>query len=135
MPSLKSLPSDRAEHKSKIPSNTSRHLAEGKEVARFRLWFFFVFTRHFYSARDINSTDSEWRLWTLKSSVRKARGLCTRILPRVLPSPRNGNGRTETGTRSRVGSEKRSGAETREGTQDGDGDGSGVGNEDINGDG
>ena len=87
----------------------------------------FCFTRHFYSARDINST--------LKSSARKARCLCTRILPRVLPSPRNEKERTETGTRSRVGSEKRSGADAREGTQDGDGDGSGVGNEESNGDG
>ena len=88
----------------------------------------FCFTRHFYSARDINST--------LKSSTRKARWcLCTRILPRVLPTPRNEKGRRETGTRSRVGSEKRSGAEAREGTQDGDGDGSGVGNEESNGDG
>ena len=85
------------------------------------------FTRHFYSARDTNSTP--------KSSARKARFLCTRILPRVLPSPRNEKERTETGTKSRVGSEKRSVAEAREGTQDGDGDGSGVGNEESNGDG
>ena len=82
MPSLRSLPSDREEHKSKIHSNTSRHLAECREVARIRLWFSFCPTRHFYSARNINSTDSEWRLRTLKSSARKARCLCTRAFCR-----------------------------------------------------
>ena len=83
----------------------------------------------------IISAYREWRLRAPYSSVRKARCLCTCILPRGESGPRDEKERTGTrtgtgtgsgvgtGTRTRTGTEM--GVETGRRTPDGNGDGSG----------
>ena len=77
--------------------------------------------KHFHSVRIVIYAGREWRLRAPDSSVRKARCLYTRIVPRGYNRIR-GTGRSE-----RVGSGIRVGG--------GDGDGNRVENGDVNGDG
>ena len=101
---------------------------------------------HFHFARVTISEDRGWRLRAPDSSVRKARCLYTRIVPRGQPGPRDGKERTGSGAGVNGdgdGAEAgtATGVEVNEGAQDGNGngDGSGDGNEsssrDGNGDG
>ena len=79
---IKELAIRRVEHRSETHSNESQHLAEGTEVARLRRRFSFVLQQALHSARVTISADRGWRLRAPDSSVRKARCLYKRIVPR-----------------------------------------------------
>ena len=78
----KKLAIRRVERRSEIHSNKSQQLTEGTEVARIGDDSPLFYGRYFHSARDIISADRGWRLQALDSSVRKARCLYTRVVPR-----------------------------------------------------
>ena len=80
---IKELAIIRVEYRSETHFNEYQHLAEGTEIARLRRRLSFLFySRHFHSARVTISPDRGWRLRAPDSSVRKARCLYTRIVPR-----------------------------------------------------
>ena len=82
---IKELAIRRVEHRSEIHSNKSQHLVEGTKVARLHVFggdYLSFCRRHFHSASVIISADRGWCLRTPGSSIRKARCLYTRIVPR-----------------------------------------------------
>ena len=82
---IKELAIRRVEYGSETHSNESQHLVEGTEVARLRRRFSFVLQQAIlfcFTARVTISADRGWRLRVPDSSVRKARCLYKRIVPR-----------------------------------------------------
>ena len=86
----------RVAHRSEIHLNESLHLEKETEVASLRRRFFF-YSRHFHSACVIIYADREWCLRAPDSSVRKARCLYTRLVPRGQSGARDEKERTASG--------------------------------------
>ena len=79
---IKELTIRRVEHRLKIHSDKSQHLTEKTGVASFGGNSLLFYRRPFHSAYVIISADRGWRLRAPDSSVRKARCLYTRLVPR-----------------------------------------------------
>ena len=119
---IKELATRRVEQRSEIHSNEFQHLAEGTEVARLRWRSSFVLQQELSLRTRHHLRRQGWRLRVPNSSVRKARCLYTRIVPRGLLDPRDENG---VGVGN--GDENGVGVGNGHGKGDGDGDGDGEG--------
>ena len=129
----KELAIRRVEHRSKIHSNESQHLAEGTEVARFRRRFSFVLqqalsfhTRHHLCRQGVALAGTRQLRPQGPVSVHAHRTKCvTGSEGREGMNWVGGGNGDVNGDGDGNGAETRTGVEANKGTQDGNGDGSG----------
>ena len=115
--------------KTRTHTNTAHTPASPHIWRRGRKWHVFggdsllFYSRHFPSARVLISADRGWRLRASNTSVRNARCLHARIIPRGELETKGRKGANGIGGRIRVGGGNRDGNEG--GCKDGNGDGGG----------